>query len=240
MASTVELPLGVAEAITDLLTPDGTWWKDALCPEVDFDLHFPEKGGSTRDAKRVCLACGVRPECLAYALKHDERHGIWGGMSERERHKLKRGTDAPPQADSSSDTAADTELWTTGQACEYLEIPADRNAAAKLRERGLTPAGSQGKQRLWDAEQVRQAPPARPQGRPPADTDYDEALVLRMVAGEPLPGQNAAVRGAKIEAVRRLAEAGHSARVIAPRVGYHDRYVQQLMNQLGIAPARSA
>ena len=52
---------------------------------------FPEKGGSTREAKKICLGCEVRHECLEYALAHDERFGIWGGLSERERRRLKRG-----------------------------------------------------------------------------------------------------------------------------------------------------
>ena len=53
-------------------------------------LSYPEKGGSTRDAKRICSSCDVRGECLEYALQNDERFGIWGGLSERERRKLKR------------------------------------------------------------------------------------------------------------------------------------------------------
>jgi WhiB family redox-sensing transcriptional regulator len=53
-------------------------------------VFFPEKGGSTREAKRICGECPVRAECLEYALEEDERFGIWGGMSERERRKLKR------------------------------------------------------------------------------------------------------------------------------------------------------
>ena len=52
---------------------------------------FPEKGGSTREAKRICLGCEVRDACLEYALANDERFGIWGGLSERERRRLKRG-----------------------------------------------------------------------------------------------------------------------------------------------------
>jgi WhiB family redox-sensing transcriptional regulator len=51
---------------------------------------FPEKGGSTREAKRICSRCDVKGECLEYALGHDERFGIWGGLSERERRRLKR------------------------------------------------------------------------------------------------------------------------------------------------------
>ena len=38
----------------------------------------------------MCLTCDVRDECLEYALGNDERFGIWGGMSERERRKLKK------------------------------------------------------------------------------------------------------------------------------------------------------
>lgn len=66
------------------------WQTDALCAQTDPEAFFPEKGGSTRDAKRICGTCEVRGECLEYALQNDERFGIWGGLSERERRKLKR------------------------------------------------------------------------------------------------------------------------------------------------------
>jgi WhiB family redox-sensing transcriptional regulator len=66
------------------------WQERALCAQTDPEAFFPEKGGSTREAKRVCTGCDVRAECLEYALEHDERFGIWGGLSERERRKLKR------------------------------------------------------------------------------------------------------------------------------------------------------
>jgi WhiB family redox-sensing transcriptional regulator len=46
--------------------------------------------GNGEIVKRVCLSCEVRQECLEYALAHDERFGIWGGLSERERRRLKR------------------------------------------------------------------------------------------------------------------------------------------------------
>ena len=66
-------------------------WQDrALCAQTDPEAFFPEKGGSTREAKRICSGCEVRAECLEYALGHDERFGIWGGLSERERRRLKR------------------------------------------------------------------------------------------------------------------------------------------------------
>ncbi|GGM66472.1 hypothetical protein GCM10012275_41250 [Longimycelium tulufanense] len=66
------------------------WQERALCAQTDPEAFFPEKGGSTREAKRICAGCEVRAECLEYALAHDERFGIWGGLSERERRKLKR------------------------------------------------------------------------------------------------------------------------------------------------------
>lgn len=70
--------------------PDEPEWQErALCAQTDPEAFFPEKGGSTREAKRICLGCEVRAECLEYALAHDERFGIWGGLSERERRKLK-------------------------------------------------------------------------------------------------------------------------------------------------------
>ena len=66
------------------------WQERALCAQTDPEAFFPEKGGSTREAKKVCIGCDVRGECLEYALAHDERFGIWGGLSERERRKLKK------------------------------------------------------------------------------------------------------------------------------------------------------
>ena len=66
------------------------WQERALCAQTDPEAFFPEKGGSTREAKKVCLTCEVRDDCLESALMNDERFGIWGGLSERERRKLKK------------------------------------------------------------------------------------------------------------------------------------------------------
>ena len=67
-----------------------SWQEQALCAETDPEAFFPEKGGSTREAKKICTGCEVRTECLEYALANDERFGIWGGLSERERRRLRR------------------------------------------------------------------------------------------------------------------------------------------------------
>lgn len=66
------------------------WQEWALCAQTDPEAFFPEKGGSTREAKRVCMACPVRVDCLNYALDGEERFGIWGGLSERERRRVKK------------------------------------------------------------------------------------------------------------------------------------------------------
>ena len=67
-----------------------SWQEQALCAQTDPEAFFPEKGGSTREAKRICVGCEVKGDCLEYALEQDERFGIWGGLSERERRRLKR------------------------------------------------------------------------------------------------------------------------------------------------------
>ncbi len=70
--------------------PELSWQERGLCAQTDPEAFFPEKGGSTREAKKVCVSCDVRAECLEYALENDERFGIWGGLSERERRRLKK------------------------------------------------------------------------------------------------------------------------------------------------------
>jgi WhiB family transcriptional regulator, redox-sensing transcriptional regulator len=67
-----------------------SWQAQANCMGVDPDLFFPERGASTKEAKEVCRGCVVREECLEYALANSEKFGIWGGMSERERRRVRR------------------------------------------------------------------------------------------------------------------------------------------------------
>ncbi|TKG61576.1 WhiB family transcriptional regulator [Prauserella endophytica] len=81
----------LADIAAEWADPDGEDWQErALCAQTDPEAFFPEKGGSTREAKRTCFGCPVKKECLEYALAHDERFGVWGGLSERERRNLKR------------------------------------------------------------------------------------------------------------------------------------------------------
>jgi WhiB family redox-sensing transcriptional regulator len=60
------------------------------CQGVDPELFYPSRGESTKEAKAVCKSCYAQEACLDYALINYERHGIWGGKSERERRSLRR------------------------------------------------------------------------------------------------------------------------------------------------------
>lgn len=67
-----------------------TWREDALCRQTDPELYFPERGGSTQDAKDVCQICEVRTNCLDYALNTGQNFGVWGGLGEGELRRLRR------------------------------------------------------------------------------------------------------------------------------------------------------
>lgn len=71
------------------------WEAEALCAQIDPELWFPPKTVSPGPAKRICNgfggrpACPVRDLCLEKALLNDERFGVWGGLTDRERRKLR-------------------------------------------------------------------------------------------------------------------------------------------------------
>jgi WhiB family redox-sensing transcriptional regulator len=77
--------------------PGAVDWRDeALCARTDPEAFFPGKGASPRMARQVCGRCPVRDACLEFALATDQRYGIWGGRSARERRGLKPTTTATP------------------------------------------------------------------------------------------------------------------------------------------------
>jgi WhiB family redox-sensing transcriptional regulator len=86
-------PNHMTNTYDDMLQPaelEENWQDDANCLGVDPDLFFPERGASTREAKEVCRGCVVREQCLEFALQNGEKFGIWGGLSERERRRIRR------------------------------------------------------------------------------------------------------------------------------------------------------
>ena len=69
--------------------PFAARWRDqAACRGADLDLFFPERGESAEPARLVCARCPVSQPCLDYAVSNRIAHGVWGGLSERERRAL--------------------------------------------------------------------------------------------------------------------------------------------------------
>ena len=75
------------------LNENPEWMKSARCRETDPEIFYPERGsGATvaTQAYRICAGCEVRVQCLQYAVDNKEVFGIWGGLNEKARRKLKR------------------------------------------------------------------------------------------------------------------------------------------------------
>lgn len=71
------------------------WTEFANCTDTDPEIFFPPRGspvsGSITTAKGICSRCPVAVDCLRYALVNEERWGIWGGLTARERVVLRHG-----------------------------------------------------------------------------------------------------------------------------------------------------
>lgn len=75
----------------DLTRPN--WTDHAACKGMDQRIFFPERGASPEPAKKVCAGCPVRLECAQYAIDNADKHGIWGGLSEKRRRRIRQGRD---------------------------------------------------------------------------------------------------------------------------------------------------
>jgi WhiB family redox-sensing transcriptional regulator len=71
------------------------WRHQSACRDEDPELFFPV--GNTgpaitqiEEAKKVCMRCSVKEQCLAWALESGQDAGVWGGLSEDERRAMKR------------------------------------------------------------------------------------------------------------------------------------------------------
>jgi WhiB family transcriptional regulator, redox-sensing transcriptional regulator len=108
-------PAGCARAAAVPAIADGDWRILAECRFTDPDLFFPvsSTGSSLLQvaaAKAICARCAVQPECLTFALRTRQVHGIWGGRTEQERYQAARTDDpadrspaVPRQRSSSAD-----------------------------------------------------------------------------------------------------------------------------------------
>lgn len=108
------------------LPEPGDWYDDAACRTVGTNApFFPEVGASIQEAKSICRSCPVADECLDYAVTNHIRHGVWGGMSERDRRRL-RAQSRTEHADSARVTVtAPAQPRCPGCATSGAVVPAD-------------------------------------------------------------------------------------------------------------------
>ena len=85
----LETPTRRHELDADEINNRFAWQAHANCRGADPDLFFPRRGASNRKAKAMCAACVVREQCLEFAISEGERFGLWGGLSERQRRKIR-------------------------------------------------------------------------------------------------------------------------------------------------------
>ena len=99
----IELAVSLEDCVRDVVEIDllrPGWMHEAACRGQGFDAWFPtdEVGEEADAARRVCAGCQVRNECLDYALNCSIRHGLWGGLSPKERVALNRRRGPQPTA----------------------------------------------------------------------------------------------------------------------------------------------
>lgn len=100
MSELVGLPSNARWTEPASLVPDPPEWrKHGACRGADPEIFFPSRGEATAEAKEICAGCPVRGECLDFALDIGEKFGIWGGKSERERRRMRRGRERSSYSD---------------------------------------------------------------------------------------------------------------------------------------------
>ena len=97
MSGAPECRQRAGESRTTRLIASGEWWSAAACRSADPDLFFPISASGpaleqVAEAKAICATCRARRECLAFALRTGQVHGIWGGTTEDERAAARRRT----------------------------------------------------------------------------------------------------------------------------------------------------
>lgn len=75
------------------LREDPVWWPNRACEGKDPNLFYADETDDARAvdaAKTICDGCPAKQSCLDHAIATREKHGIWGGLTERERDQLRR------------------------------------------------------------------------------------------------------------------------------------------------------
>lgn len=81
--------IALRDALTASTAPQD-WAAHAACTKADPSVFYPGQGQRSRAAKRICMACPVRLDCLTWALRRNERYGVWGGLGDSDRRRLRR------------------------------------------------------------------------------------------------------------------------------------------------------
>lgn len=87
--------MSATDLVAEVYRPASGWKARAHCGPETHHLFFPSTGRSdtANQAREICAGCPVRVECLDFALENHEGHydyGIWGGLTHRERQRLRR------------------------------------------------------------------------------------------------------------------------------------------------------
>lgn len=81
------------------------WRADAACRDEDTNIFFPINEDGAGPAKAICATCPVRMECLEWALATRQHDGVWGGLTDVERRRLRRRRQAAVRAGKRIDAA---------------------------------------------------------------------------------------------------------------------------------------
>lgn len=108
------------------------WISQALCPQHEPDIFYapPTAVHTQRTAKSICADCPVRAECLTHAIEHDETHGVWGGLTARERRDLTRADRPATITAQCGTTTGASQHYRRGEPC----CAACRTAASEARK----------------------------------------------------------------------------------------------------------
>lgn len=83
-------PFFALERLEKLYARTEAWRSQANC-RGKTKLFYPKVGGTrqAQAAQAICRGCAVREQCLDYALENREMFGVWGGLTEPERRRLR-------------------------------------------------------------------------------------------------------------------------------------------------------
>ena len=84
------------------LAAEQHWRAEAACRNEDTNLFFPISDEGAAEAKAICAVCPVRAECLDWSIATRQSDGVWGGLTENERRRVRRRRQAAARAASAA------------------------------------------------------------------------------------------------------------------------------------------